>query len=135
LAGTSAESTLYDRQDRQHPLVACDESDYRQHRQEKHMKFVMIGWDCPDGAAIRAATRDAHFAHVATIVDRMWLGGPIHDDAQGFLGSVIIYEAETREEAEAMLRADPYFVAKLWDRWSLNPFHAAAGEWVGGTIW
>jgi uncharacterized protein len=99
------------------------------------MKFVMIGWDSPDGAAIRAAVRAAHFAYVETIVERMWIGGPIKSDAGDFLGSVIIYEAESRDEAEALLRGDPYFVANLWDRWSLDPFVAAAGTWAGGTIW
>jgi len=99
------------------------------------MKFVLIGWDGPDGAAIRATTRDAHLAYIGSIVDRVWVGGAIRNDANDFRGSIIIYEAETRADAEEMLRADPYFVANLWDRWSLDPFVAAAGEWVGGKIW
>jgi uncharacterized protein len=99
------------------------------------MKFVVIAWDGPDGAAIRDVTRAAHFSYIEKIVGRVWLGGPMKDDAGRFTGSLLIYEAETRADAEALLHDDPYFKAGLWDRWSLHPFLAAAGEWAGGKIW
>jgi uncharacterized protein len=98
-------------------------------------RFVAIAWDGPEGTAIRALHRDAHFAYIATIADRIAVSGPIKDAEGVNIGSLLIYNVETAEEAQALLTADPYFHAGLWDRWTLNPFLAAAGDWVGGTIW
>ncbi len=99
------------------------------------MNVAVIAWDGPDGAAIRDAARDAHFAYVETIVGRIAVAGPLKDADGANIGSLLVYDVETVDEAEVLFRGDPYFVANLWDRWTVNPFLAAAGEWVGGRFW
>jgi uncharacterized protein len=97
--------------------------------------FVVLAWDAPDSAAARAATRDAHFAHISTVVDRIAVAGPLKDDAGATIGSLFVLSVESAAAAEALLRADPYFTAGIWAKWSILPFVAAAGTWVGGTTW
>ena len=97
--------------------------------------FAVIAWDVPDSAALRAAHRDDHFAHIATIIDRVAVAGPLKDDAGAIIGSLVVLNAQSVEEAEGVLRSDPYFKAGVWARWHIHPFVAAAGEWIGGAIW
>lgn len=99
------------------------------------MKFVAIAWDGPDGMAIREAERDPHFAYIESIVDRIAVAGPLKDEAGTNIGSLLVYDVDTIAHAESLLHGDPYFKVGLWDRWSVHPFLAAAGEWVGGTSW
>jgi uncharacterized protein len=97
--------------------------------------FAIIAWDVPDSAPIRAAARDAHFARIEQIVDKVAVAGPLRDADGSIIGSLIVLDVANAAEAEALFRADPYFAAGVWDRWTINPFLAAAGTWVGGTSW
>ncbi len=97
--------------------------------------FVVLAWDAPDSADARAAARDAHFAHIGNVVDRIAVAGPLKDDSGVAIGSLFVLSVASAAEAEAILRADPYFRAGVWATWAIHPFVAAAGEWVGGTIW
>jgi uncharacterized protein len=97
--------------------------------------FAIIAYDAPDAHDRRMAARADHFAHIERVMDRVAIAGPMKTDAGGFAGSLLIVKAETREEAEALLRSDPYFKADIWDRWDIHPFTAAAGSWIGGKIW
>ncbi len=97
--------------------------------------FAIIAWDGPDGAAIRAEIRDAHLAYIAAHIGDYAVAGPLRDDAGNFAGSLLIVTADDMAAAKAMLEADPYFIAELWDRWTIHAFTPAAGTWIGGTIW
>ena len=97
--------------------------------------FAVIAWDIEDSAPLRAAHRDDHFAHIATIIDRVAVAGPLKDDAGAIIGSLVVLNVDDAPEAEAVLHSDPYFKAGIWARWTIHPFVAAAGDWVGGTIW
>jgi uncharacterized protein len=97
--------------------------------------FAIIAWDVPDSAPIRAAARDAHFARIEQIIDKVAVAGPLRDADGNNIGSLIILDVADAAEAEALFRADPYFAAGVWDQWTISPFLAAAGTWLGGTIW
>jgi uncharacterized protein len=97
--------------------------------------YAVTAWDGPDGAAARTELRAAHFAHIETILDRVVIAGPLYDDDGGFAGSLVVVRADSPADAEALFRSDPYFAGGVWDRWSINRFYAAAGEWVGGKTW
>ncbi len=98
-------------------------------------RFVVLAWDAPSSASARQRLRDDHFAHIAGIVDRISVAGPLKDADGASIGSLFVLDVDSPEEAEGVLRADPYFNAGVWERWQVLPFVAAAGEWVGGTIW
>lgn len=98
-------------------------------------RFVVLAWDVPDSAPLRDAARDDHFAHIANVVDRIAVAGPLKGEDDKHIGSLFILNVADAAEAEALVRADPYCAAGVWARWTIHPFLAAAGEWVGGTIW
>lgn len=98
-------------------------------------QFVVLAWDVADSAPIRDAARDAHFAHIGRMMEKIAVAGPLKDADGANIGSLFVLNAGDAAEAEAVLLSDPYFAAGVWDRWTVHPFLAAAGEWVGGTIW
>lgn len=97
--------------------------------------FAIMAWDIANSAPIRAAMRDAHFSHIERIVDKVAVAGPLKDADGAIVGSLVVLNVADAAEAEAVLRSDPYFTAGVWERWTIHPFVAAAGEWVGGKIW
>ena len=98
-------------------------------------RFAVIAWDVPDSAPIRDAARGHHFAHIGQIIDKVAVAGPLKDAGGVIVGSLVVLDVADVAEAEAVFKSDPYFAAGVWATWTINPFVAAAGEWVGGKIW
>jgi uncharacterized protein YciI len=69
------------------------------------MKFVIFGFDGPDGQAKRNVYRPAHLANLEPLVrqGRVVLAGPLTDQT----GSLIVIEADSLAEAQAFADADP----------------------------
>lgn len=89
-----------------------------------------------DTGALRAAHRDAHFAYVESILDRVLAAGPLAEPGSaGFRASLFVYDVATEAEARALLLADPYHAAGIYGRVEFHPWWPAAGRWVGGTLW
>ncbi len=97
--------------------------------------YAVMAWDGPNGTAKRDEFRRQHFAHIQTIIDKVLIAGPLKDAAGAFTGSLVVVKADDEAEAEAILKSDPYFKAGVWDRWDIQFFLPAAGDWVGGKIW
>lgn len=87
------------------------------------MLFLIHCLDRPGGAALRAATYDAHRAWLRGADVDLKLSGPIlGEDGEARIGSVFILEAPDRAAAEAFHRADPFARAGLFDRVTISPF-------------
>ena len=97
--------------------------------------FSIFAWDAPNSIEPRASAQSDHFAHVETMMEKIAIAGPLKDSKGSSIGSLFVLKAETLDEAEAILRSDPYFKAGVWERWEIHPFVPAAGEWIGGKIW
>jgi uncharacterized protein len=97
--------------------------------------FCIYAWDMPNSAPLRRDARDAHFAHIETVLDKIDVAGPLKNDDGDNIGSLFIVKVANRADAEAFLRADPYFAAGIWQRWEIHPFLPAAGKWIGGKTW
>lgn len=84
------------------------------------MKFVILGFDGPNGQALRKIHRAAHLARLETLdaQGRVVLAGPLTDKA----GSLIVIEADTLAEAEAFAKEDPYTVNGVFKRVEIHPF-------------
>ncbi|MEM7702397.1 MAG: YciI family protein [Pseudomonadota bacterium] len=89
--------------------------------------FAIIAYDKPNMDDARAAHRDAHIAHFKAHSDQIAVSGPMSDPIPG---SLIIYHADTADEAQAFIRADPFFEAGVWDRIEVTRFKASMGKWV-----
>jgi uncharacterized protein len=84
------------------------------------MKFVIIGYDGPEGESRRKVHRSAHLGNLESLdrQGRVVLAGPLTDRT----GSLLVLEFETQEEAEDFARHDPYTVYGVFDRIEIHPF-------------
>jgi uncharacterized protein len=86
--------------------------------------YVMYGLDGPQGPEIRKSTRPAHLDWIASLGPRVKVGGPMFDvDGATPIGSLIIIEAASLEEASSIYSQDPYAKAGLWARVDVRPFN------------
>jgi uncharacterized protein YciI len=71
-------------------------------------------------AALVEAHRPAHRAYLTSLLNegKLFASGPYADGS----GALIVYEAETPEAAEALLKADPFHAAGVFLRWTLRPW-------------
>lgn len=84
------------------------------------MKFVILGFDGPEGQAKRKIHRAAHLVNLEPLnrQGRVLLAGPFTDQA----GSLIIIEANSLEEAKQIAQDDPYTVHGIFERVEVHPF-------------
>lgn len=86
------------------------------------MKFAAVIDYVPD-ADLAARHRPDHRKYTAELKARGQLAasGPFNDGT----GALIIYETESREAAELLLREDPFHRAGVFARWTLRPWTVA----------
>ncbi len=80
------------------------------------MPWAIMCFDRPGQAELRARTRPRHIEYLARFKDRIVFCGPqVSDDNQAMTGSLFLFEAATRAEAEAFSKGDPYAEAGLFE--------------------
>lgn len=84
------------------------------------MKFLIIGWDGPNGPEKRPIYRPAHLERLKALEEQkqLLLAGPFTDKA----GSLIIIEATSMAEAETFAKEDPYFLHGVFEQIEIHPF-------------
>ena len=84
------------------------------------MKFAAIIEYAQDKAKIQQV-RPVHRQYLASLKERGQLAasGPFTDDS----GALIIYEAGSAEEAEQLLRGDPFHQNGIFLKWQLRPWN------------
>jgi uncharacterized protein YciI len=84
------------------------------------MKFAAIIEYTQDKDKI-AAIRPTHRQYLKSLLDKGQLAasGPFTDDS----GALIVYEANSREEAEAILQGDPFHQNGIFLRWVIRPWN------------
>jgi uncharacterized protein YciI len=84
------------------------------------MMFVILGFDGPDGQARRKIHRSAHIERIErwNSRHRVILAGPLTDN----VGSLIVLEADSREEVEEFVREHPYTAFGVFHRVEIHPF-------------
>jgi hypothetical protein len=79
------------------------------------MLYLIYCEDRPDGAAIRAAEREAHFAYLAEHRDIVLLGGALlAEDGATRIGSSFLINVKSRAAAEEFSRNEPFTKAGLF---------------------
>jgi uncharacterized protein YciI len=83
------------------------------------VKFAAIIEYSQDKAKVEA-TRPVHRLYLQSLLAQGKLAatGPFTDDS----GALIVYEAESAEQAEALLKADPFHAAGVFLSWRLRPW-------------
>ena len=84
------------------------------------MKFAAIIEYTQDRAKIQEA-RPVHRQYLATLKanGQLAASGPFTDDS----GALIVYEAGSRDEAEQLLRGDPFHHNGVFVSWVLRPWN------------
>jgi uncharacterized protein YciI len=79
------------------------------------MPFFIETFDRPASHALRQALRPAHLAFLEGIAPKLLAcGAKLSDDGETAEGGVYLVDVETREEAEALIAADPFFTGGLF---------------------
>ena len=103
------------------------------------MKYAFFCKDGGDKTQLRNEHAKAHLDHVQTVMDRIVLAGPCPpsdaDDSRNCEGSLLIFEADTPEEAWELFNSDPYAKVGIWDDVQMMAFNPVAGSLIGGKAW
>lgn len=94
------------------------------------MFYAILGQDAPNSMEKRLSARPAHMARVTVLQEqgRLLTAGPLCAQdipdplAAGFVGSLIIAEFDSLEEAQDWARQDPYSVEGVFSDILVRPF-------------
>ncbi len=83
--------------------------------------FVMIGYDGPNGLALRQEIRPAHLANLEPLdqARRIRHGGPLLKESGEPVGSAIVFEAESLGAAREIAAQDPYVTGGVFERYEV----------------
>ncbi len=95
------------------------------------MLYMILADDNADALPLRRATRPAHLRYLQPLIDqgRLFAAGPrpridAPDPGEaGFHGSLIIAEFPSLAEAERWASQDPYALAGVFSRVTVQPFN------------
>ena len=88
--------------------------------------YALMCLDKPDRATLRAETRAAHLAYVAE-TGVVVQAGPLLDEDEGMIGSLLILDVPDRGAAVAWGAQDPYTLAGLFDSVTLHRWKKVVG--------
>ena len=84
--------------------------------------FVMIGHDGARGRELRPQHRPAHLTGLQPLADagRIRHAGPMLGDDGAPIGSVVLFEAASLDEARAIAARDPYVIEGIFGRYEVR---------------
>ena len=97
--------------------------------------YSIVCRDKPDALPIRKEKLREHLAHIENVMDRIAVAGPLYDENEKFVGSLLVVKAASAADAQAFLAQDPYYQADIWESVAIHHLSSVAGEWVGGKSW
>lgn len=83
------------------------------------MKFAAVIEYSQDKEKVESV-RPAHRAYLTSLLEKnqLFASGPFEDGS----GALIIYEADSPEAVEALMKADPFHAAGVFIRWTVRPW-------------
>jgi uncharacterized protein len=89
--------------------------------------FVIAAFDRPGALQLRPA----HLDYLNGTAVRIKVAGPLLNENDQPIGSLLIVEADDRAAAEAFAAGDPYRREGVFERVEIRPWRAALGSWSG----
>ncbi len=91
------------------------------------MLFAVIAEDHDNGLEHRLAVRPTHLKHLETLGDKLVFAGPFLDASERACGSLMVIDAPSQAEAEALVKQDPFvtqgvfksYQVRRWN-WGIN---------------
>tara|TARA_B100000073_G_scaffold324442_1_gene307344 strand:+ start:706 stop:1047 length:342 start_codon:yes stop_codon:yes gene_type:complete len=103
------------------------------------MKFAFICLDDGNQEEKRSKLLIEHLEYIESVLDKVVIAGacPVSekDFTKGSQGSILVYEAETREKAISLFEGDPYVKNNIWKDVKILPWNPVAGKLIGGKTW
>ena len=84
------------------------------------MLYHILCKDKPGQLQTRLDNREAHLAFVNALGDRLFAAGPLLDDKDDMVGSVLIIDFISDEAAADFCASDPYALAGLFEDVSIK---------------
>jgi uncharacterized protein len=95
------------------------------------MLFVITAFDRPGALHLRLQVRPAHLDYLDGKAAQIKVAGPLLNENDQPVGSLLIVEAEDRAAAEGFAAGDPYRRRGVFERVEIRPWRAALGTWIG----
>ena len=86
------------------------------------MQFALVAHDRPNAVARRMEIRPEHLKHLDALGEALLLAGPFLNDAGEGVGSIVVIEAASLDEARAMFGRDPFVTQGLFDSITIKPW-------------
>jgi uncharacterized protein YciI len=92
--------------------------------------YAFIGYDGPRGAELRKLHRPAHLEGIDELVaeGRIHHAGPLLGKDGAPIGSLILFEAETLDEARRTAAGDPYVTEGVFERHEVHETKVVRGR-------
>jgi uncharacterized protein YciI len=93
------------------------------------MLFVATCIDKPGALPIRIENRPAHLAYLGALGPKLKVAGALlSPDGQSPIGSMLIFEAETRADVDLYVAGDPFAKAGLFASIDVKPWRQGVGQ-------
>ncbi len=89
------------------------------------MLYAMIAKDAPDALQKRLDTRPVHLEHLNGLGKKLVFAGALLNTDEQPEGSIVVFQAETLEEAQAMADADPFVAAGVFASYEVKRWRVA----------
>jgi uncharacterized protein len=89
------------------------------------MLYAMIAKDAPDALRKRLDTRPVHLEHLNGLGKKLVFAGALLNTDEQPEGSIVVFQAETLEEAQAMADADPFVAAGVFASYEVKRWRVA----------
>ena len=78
------------------------------------MQFMAYCLDKPGALEIRMANRPKHVEYLTSHNDKLLFAGPLLDEKEAMIGSLLVLDVADRAAMDAFLKNDPYAKAGLF---------------------
>lgn len=89
------------------------------------MLYAMIAKDAPGALQTRLDTRPVHLEHLNSLGKKLVFAGALLDASEQPEGSIVVFEAESLEEAQEMAAADPFVAAGVFASYEVKRWRIA----------
>lgn len=87
------------------------------------MLFIVHCLDRQGAVQDRLDNYEAHKAYLAASPVHIVISGPLlAEDGETMIGSLFLFEADSKDEVDAFNAADPFAKAGIWERVEIHPF-------------
>ncbi len=86
------------------------------------MYYSLICFDIPNSSKKRNSLRQSHIKYLNSFKNLILFAGPIMDEKENVLGSLIVIKFSSKKEADDFSKNDPYFLGGLFKKVLINKF-------------